>query len=134
MEREFASHAKNGTWVEVDLHASIDAKVVGSRWVFAIKFHADGSVARFKARLVAQGFSQISGRDYFETYSPVARYDSLRLLISLASVFGLRIEQADVETAYLHGDLKERIHMRLSNRKIVFLRKCLYGLKQNGRE
>ena len=134
MEREFASHAKNGTWVEVDLHASIDAKVVGSRWVFAIKFHADGSVARFKARLVAQGFSQISGRDYFETYSPVARYDSLRLLISLASVFGLRIEQADVETAYLHGDLKKRIHMRLPNGKIVFLRKCLYGLKQSGRE
>ena len=137
MRSELESLELNKTWSVVPMTNNMN--VIGCRWVFAIKYKPDGSIAKYKARLVAQGFTQVPGRDFHETYSPVARYDSLRILLRVASLFRLDIEQMDIDTAYLHGDLHETIHMRLPPGftvpgKVAKLHKCLYGLKQSGRE
>ncbi|KAI0993402.1 hypothetical protein K3495_g14782, partial [Podosphaera aphanis] len=113
-------------------HVPHDRKPIGSRWVFTVK--SDG---RFKARLVAQGFSQIHGVDYFDTYSPTLRMDSLRILLAVATFNDWEIDQVDVKTAYLEGDLDEVIFMRspegMKTTKYVRLNKSLYGLKQSGK-
>ncbi|KAI0994024.1 hypothetical protein K3495_g14159 [Podosphaera aphanis] len=113
-------------------HVPHGRKPVGSRWVFSIK--SDG---RYKARLVAQGFSQIYGVDYLETYSPTMRADSLRILLSIAAFRDWEIHQVDVKTAYLEGDLEEEIFMKspegMKGTKYVRLNKALYGLKQSGK-
>lgn len=83
VEEEMSALNKNHTWDAVTRPK--DKNIVGSKWVFKIKHKADGSVDRYKARLVAKGFSQQPGTDYDETYAPVARYDSLRLLLALAA-------------------------------------------------
>ncbi|KAI0994939.1 hypothetical protein K3495_g13242 [Podosphaera aphanis] len=105
---------------------------IGSRWVFIVK--SDG---RFKARLVAQGFSQAHGIEYFDTYSPTLRMDSLRILLAVAAFFGWEIHQIDVRTAYLEGDFTDEIYMQtpegVEGTKYVRLNKALYGLKQAGK-
>ena len=82
MEKEIESLRKNDVWELADLPKG--RKAVGSKWVLKIKTDAEGSVGRFKARLVAQGFSQKPGIDYDETFSPVARFESVRTVIALA--------------------------------------------------
>ncbi|KAI0993828.1 Retrovirus-related Pol polyprotein from transposon TNT 1-94, partial [Podosphaera aphanis] len=113
-------------------HVPHGRKPIGFRWVFTVK--SDG---RFKARLVAQGFSQIYGVDYFDTYSPTLRADSLRILLAVATFLDWEIDQIDVKTAYLEGDLDEVIFMKspdgLAGTKFVQVNKALYGLKQSGR-
>ena len=97
MINELKSHETNGTWTVVPYtHVQ---NIVGTRWVYALKHHADGSIARHKARLVAQGFSQIQGIDFDETYAPVVRYDSLRLLLRIASLKGYVVHQMDFDAA-----------------------------------
>ena len=116
-------------------------KAIGCKWVFKIKKNADGSVERYKARLVAQGFTQEENKDYFETYSPVANLTTIRLMLTLAVHNNWEIHQMDVKTAYLNGDLKEEIYMKQpegyimpgSENKVCKLKKSLYGLKQSGR-
>lgn len=117
------------------------AKLVGSRFVFARKWNADGDVTGYKARLVAQGFSQREGVDFNETFAPVATMTSVRTVIATAAMEGYVLEQTDVNKAYLHGDLDEEIWMRLPEGikhtkpegTVLKLRKALYGLKQAGR-
>ncbi|VDB90564.1 Bgt-51627 [Blumeria graminis f. sp. tritici] len=113
-------------------HIPHGRKPVGLRWVFPVK--SDG---RYKARLVAQGFSQTYGVDYFDTYSPTLRMDSLRILLAVANFCDWEIHQIDVKTAYLEGDLHEEIYMRcpegMTGTKYVRVDKALYGLKQSGR-
>jgi len=97
--------------------------------------NADRSVERYKARLVIKGYSQIAGIDYEETFAPVTRYDSLRLVIALAGNLGLLLEQLDIKTAFLNGDLTEEIWMIPPlgmglDGKVLLLKKALYGLKQ----
>jgi hypothetical protein len=131
---EIDALAKNGTWVLVDLPPG--RKTVKSKWVF--KHKADG---RFRARLVAKGFTQIQGIDYDETFSPVARFESLRLLLALAALEDWEIHQMDVKSAFLNGLLDEEIYMEQpegfinqdQSDKVCLLKKALYGLKQASR-
>ncbi|KAG5674318.1 hypothetical protein PVAND_004295 [Polypedilum vanderplanki] len=138
MSEELESLNENKTWTLVDLPPG--KKVVKSKWVFKLKRESDGKVARYKARLVAKGFTQRYGIDYEETYSPVVRYTSVRLLMALAASKGLRIYQMDAVTAFLQGDIKEEIYMEYpegfvnNNGKVCKLNKAIYGLKQAGRQ
>jgi len=110
-------------------------KPIGSRWVFKVKHNADGSVERDKARIVAKGYSQQEGLDYAQTFTPVTRYDSLHLIIDLATHLDLDMEQLDIKSAFLNTDLVEEIWMLPPpgiglDGKILRLRKALHGLKQ----
>ena len=115
--------------------------VVGSRWVFKLKNNSDGSVERYKARFVAQGYSQSEGVDYQEVFSPVARYSTIRSLLAVANIYDWEIHQMDVKTAFLQEDLEEEIYMRqpdgyIDNDKpshVCKLKKSIYGLKQAAR-
>jgi transposase InsO family protein len=129
-----------GTWrLE---HAPPGAIVIGSKWVFKAKKDASGKVVRYKARLVAQGFSQVEGVDYFDTYTPVARLPSSRAIIAMANRLGLELHQVDIKGAYLNGELTadEVLYMRHppgyredTSGRVLRLLKSLYGLKQAGR-
>jgi len=131
---EMAALAKNGTWELVNLPHG--RKAVKSKWVFKLK--ADG---RFRARLVAKGFTQIPGIDFDETFSPVARFESLRLLLALAALENWEIHQMDVKSAFLNGVLDEEIYMEQpqgfivtgQETKVCRLKKAIYGLKQASR-
>ncbi|GJT23247.1 zinc finger, CCHC-type containing protein [Tanacetum coccineum] len=98
----------------------------------------DGTIDKFKARLVIQGFRQKEGIDYFDTYAPVARISTIRLLIALAATYNLVIHQMDVKTTFLNGDLEEEVYMKQpegfimpgNKHKVCKLNKSLYGLKQ----
>ena len=111
-----------------------ERKPINSKWVFTVKLNSDGSVERYKARLVVKGYSQIAGIDYEETFAPVTRYDSLRLIMALAVNLGLFLEQLDIKTAFLNEDLDEEIWMIPPpgiglEGKTLLLKKALYGLK-----
>ena len=86
-------------------------KVVGSKWVFRIKRSPDGAIQKYKARIITQGFSQIEGIDYDETFAPVAKFASLHMILALATEHNLEVQQMDVKSAYLNGELKEEIFM-----------------------
>ena len=134
MDDEYKSLIKNQTWDIVDLPPNRQA--VRCKWVYRIKRCPDGSIDRFKARLVAKGFSQKYGFDYTETYSPVARHDSIRLVLAIVAQEDLEMRHFDVRTAFLYGSLSEEIYMEqppgyVKDRdKVCRLRKSLYGLKQ----
>jgi hypothetical protein len=85
--------------------------VVGSRWIYKVKNTADGSVEKYKASFVARGFSQIEGIDYDETFSPVARYSSIRSIFSLSVQMGWHIHQMDVKTMFLNGIIEEEVYI-----------------------
>uniref|UniRef100_A0A2N9GRF5 CCHC-type domain-containing protein n=2 Tax=Fagus sylvatica TaxID=28930 RepID=A0A2N9GRF5_FAGSY len=133
---EMDSILSNNTWVLVDLPPS--SNTIGCKWVFRRKYRTDGTIQTFKARLVAKGFRQREGIDYFDTYAPVARITSIRVLIALASIYKLVVHQMDVKTAFLNGDLDEEVYMDQpegfvlpgNEKKVYKLVKSLYGLKQ----
>ena len=133
---EILSIEKNDTWELVDLPLGV--KPIGLKWVFKIKRNADGSISKFKARLVAKGYVQRHGVDYDEVFAPVARIETIRLVIALAASNGWEIHHLDVKTAFLHGELKEEVfvlqpegfHVEGKENKVYKLKKALYGLKQ----
>ncbi|GJT97990.1 zinc finger, CCHC-type containing protein [Tanacetum coccineum] len=106
---EMDSIMGNNTWVLTDLPPG--CKPLGCKWIFKRNLKVDGTVEKFKAMLVIQGFKQKSGIDYFDTYAPVARISIIRLLIALASIHSLIIHQMDVKTAFLNGELEEEVYM-----------------------
>ena len=94
-------------------------KPIGRKWVFKKKLSADGSVERYKSRLVAKGYSQVEGIDNGEILSPIAKLTSIRFLLSLATSYDLEIEQMDVKTTFFHGDLEEEIYISQLEHYIV---------------
>ena len=136
VNNEIESIMQNHTWELVDLPPG--SKPLGYKWIFKRKMKADGSIDKYKARLVVKGYRQKEGLDYFDTYSPVTRITSIRMLISIAALFNLEIHQMDVKTAFLNGDLNEEIYMEQpegfvvsgQEKKVCRLVKSLYGLKQ----
>lgn len=134
IEEELAAHEINRTWTVV--RDPGNRKLLTTRWVFKIKTNTKGEIERFKARLVVRGYEQVEGYDFFETFSPVARYDSIRALIAIAAQFNLTYTQFDVQTAFLNGYLEEQVYtsvpegLKLGTNKALKLNKGLYGLKQ----
>ena len=133
---ELESILQNHMWELVDLPPG--SKPLGYKWIFKKKMKADGSIDKYKARLVIKGYKQKEGLDYFDTYSPVTRISSIRMLIAIASIHNLEIHQMDVKTTFLNGDLDEEIYMEQpegfivpgQEKKVCWLVKSLYGLKQ----
>lgn len=137
-KEEVNSLIKNNTLELTDL--PLDRKTVGCKWVFKKKKAEDGSVVRYKARLVAQGFSQVEGLDFEETYAPVSKLPTIKTLSAYAVNKNLFIHQMDVTAAYLNGKLEEEIYMKQppgfevseQTYKALRLKKSIYGLKQSG--
>ncbi|CAL8170379.1 unnamed protein product [Prunus armeniaca] len=137
MREEIEALHAQGTWDLVPLPAH--KNLVGCKWVYRIKKNADGSIARHKARLVAKGFSQEEGIDYYETFSPVVKPTTVRLILALAAQFQWSLRQLDVKNAFLHGVLQEEVYMTQPqgfaskhhpSDFVCRLKKSLYGLKQ----
>ncbi|KAL6325478.1 hypothetical protein AAG906_023323 [Vitis piasezkii] len=139
MKEEMEALLKNKTWILVNLPKG--QKTVGCKWVFSIKYKVDGTIERYKARLVAKGFTQTYGVDYQETFSPVAKLNTVRVLLSLAANLDWPLHQFDVKNAFLHGDLEEDIYMDIPSGYVANtegnivckLQRTLYGLKQSPR-
>jgi len=116
-----------------------DKNVISCRWVFTYKRNDKGEIVKYKARLVARGFSQILGIDYIETFSPTLKQDSLRIITALAVHYNFNIYQLDIKAAYLNAELKEELYMEIPEGDENFkkgywkLNKAIYGLKQAGR-
>lgn len=137
IQTELDSLIRNNTWDLVKLPAGRNA--VSCKWVFRIKPGNGGEPDKYKARLVARGFSQRYGYDYTETYSPVARVDTLRTLLAVANKERMQIHQMDVQSAFLNGDLAEVVYMtqpegfEVGEGLVCHLKKSLYGLKQSSK-
>ncbi|WKA09025.1 hypothetical protein VitviT2T_026704 [Vitis vinifera] len=125
----------NRTWELVDLPPG--AKTIGCKWIFKRKLKQDGSIEKYKAHSVAKGFKQRNDVDYFDTFAPVTRIASIRVLFTLTSFHNLVIHQMDVKTAFLNGDLEEKIYTDQpegcvvpgKEKRVCKLVKSLYGLK-----
>lgn len=111
MQHEIAALQANNTWTLMPLPSH--KRPIGCKWVYKIKLKPDGTVERYKARLVAKGYSQIEGVDYKETFAPMAKLVTVRVLLSIAALQGWHLHQLDVNNAFLHGDLDEDVYMTL---------------------
>ncbi|POM64986.1 Copia protein, partial [Phytophthora palmivora] len=110
MEKELADLQANGTWELVE--TPTDANVVTSKWVYKIKFASNGELERFKARLVARGFTQKFGVDFEATFAPVLKISSLRLITALAAIWKAKLLQGDVPNACLKSDIDKKIYLK----------------------
>ena len=136
MTSEFQALQRQNTWTLVP--SSSNQNLVGCRWVYKLKRNSDGSIARYKARLVAKGYHQQQGMDYDETFSPVVKPATVRLILSIAAQQNWSLKQLDVSNAFLHGLLKENVYMQQPPgfidpqypKHVCQLQKALYGLKQ----
>ncbi|MFV0960747.1 reverse transcriptase domain-containing protein, partial [Klebsiella pneumoniae] len=134
MDDEITSINKNNVWELVD--SSKGRKPIGCKWVLKKKYNVEGVVEKFKARLVAKGFSQKAEVDYLETYSPDAKFASIRIILVISAYYDLDIWQMDIKNAFLNGELKESIYMTQldgyvitgQKDKVYLLKKSLYEL------
>ncbi|GKB74092.1 ribonuclease H-like domain-containing protein, partial [Tanacetum coccineum] len=138
MNQEMDALLRNETWEIVELPKG--RKAIGSKWIYNIKYQSSGEIDIFKARLVAQGFSQKEGIDYEETFSPVVKMVTVRCLLNIVVSMSWHVFQLDVNNAFLYGDLEETVYMKPpegyfpSDNKVCMLKKSLYGLKQAPRQ
>jgi hypothetical protein len=136
-QEEYEAMLVTRTWELVELPAG--RKAVGCCWVFKTKKHADGTIERYKARIVAQGFAQKPHLKYTETFAPVAHFASLRSVIAIAAIKDMELDQMDVSSAFLNGNLDEEIYMTQppsfvqpgQEHLVCHLKKSIYGLKQS---
>ncbi|RVW29613.1 Retrovirus-related Pol polyprotein from transposon TNT 1-94 [Vitis vinifera] len=139
MVDEMAALHSNGTWDLVVLPSG--KSTIGCRWVYAVKVGPDGQVDRLKACLVAKGYTQVYGSDYGDTFSPVAKIASVRLLLSMAAMCSWPLYQLDIKNVFLHGDLAEEVYMEQppgfvaqgESGLVCRLCRSLFGLKQSPR-
>lgn len=136
VDSEYNALIKNNTWSICELPKNRHA--VSCKWVFKLKRNAQGEIDKYKARLVARGFSQREGFDYMETYSPVAKLTTLRILLSVANHMNMFVHQMDVKSAFLNGKLHEEIFMQQpegfrNGNGVLKLNRAIYGLKQASR-
>ena len=136
-----AEHVEIDAFSDLDVWELVDrpsnANMVGVRWVYDVKVDEFGAVQRYKARLVAQGFSQKEGIDYTETIAPTMHVKTARMLLAIAARDNVRVHQYDVSTAFLHADLAETVYVRQpeghvvkgNEKKVYRLKKAMYGLK-----
>ncbi|XP_072087345.1 retrovirus-related Pol polyprotein from transposon RE1 [Arachis hypogaea] len=138
IKNELQALEQSQTWKLTSLPPG--KKAIGNKWVFKVKYNPDGSIERYKARLVAKGFTQVPGIDYRDTFSPVMKLGSLRVVLAVAAAKGWFLKQIDVNTAFLHGDLDEEVYMKppqgldVKAGQVCKLEKSLYGLKQASRQ
>lgn len=144
MQHEINALEANDTWKIVSLPPGKHA--VGCKWVYKTKYHADGMIDRHKARLVAKGYTQQEGIDYLDTFAPVAKLVTVKLMFALAAIRRWTLCQMDVSNAFLNGDLFEEVFMELPPsytgskgrcppiNAVCKLQKSLYGLKQSSRQ
>lgn len=126
----------NGTWSLVS--PPPNTNIIGCKWVYKVKLKADGSIERYKARLLAKGFNQEEGVDYFDTFSPVVRPTTIRLVLTIALSQKWSLRQVDINNAFLHGSLNDIVYMEqpegfvdsTRTNHVCKLHKALYGLKQ----
>ncbi|POW17002.1 hypothetical protein PSTT_00834 [Puccinia striiformis] len=137
-ELELGQLEKLEVWEVVESRKGI--KVIGARWVFALKRDTEGKITRFKARYVARGFNQRPGTDCGDTYAPTASLNTLRLLFSIAAQMGMKMHSFDVSSAYLYSPIEEEVYVKPPTElrpelrgKVLRLKKALYGTKQAGR-
>ena len=140
MTEEYDALMNNITWKLVKLPPG--RKAIGSKWCYKIKQNSDGTVARYKAQLVAKGFTQKEGIDFTATYAPVAKFTTIRTALALAALKNYNVKQLDISTAYLHADIDTELYMTQPEGFEVLdengtpyvcqLLKSLYGLKQAG--
>ena len=136
MKEELSMIEKNKTWELIDRPQN--KKVIGVKWVYRTKLNVDGSINKHKARLVVKGYAQVFGVDYSDTFAPITRLDTIRLLLAIAAQMNWRVYQLDVKSAFLNGILKEEIYVEQpegfvkkgEEAKVFLLKKALYGLKQ----
>ena len=135
MNDEYHALLSNKTWTLTTLPSG--ASLVGCKWIFKTKLHADGTFQRCKARLVAKGFNQTEGVDYTETFSPVVKHNTIRIVLSHAVTHQWHVRQIDINNVFLHGDLIEHVYMQQppgfasrDSTLVCRLHKAIYGLKQ----
>lgn len=136
MQEEIEALHKNNTWDLVPLPQG--RKAIGNKWVYKIKRDGNDQVERYRARLVVKGYAQKEGIDFNEIFSPVVRLTTIRVVLAMCAIFDLHLEQLDVKTAFLHGELEEEIYMLQpegfaetgKENLVCRLNKSLYGLKQ----
>lgn len=139
MVEEMQAHKENDTWTLERLPAG--KKLIGAKWVFKLKKNEAGEVIKYKARVVAQGYSQKYGVDYTEVFAPVTRLTTLRAMLAVAGKRGMLVKQYDAKTAYLNGRIEEELYMRQppgfaapgQEEFVCKLQKSIYGLRQSAR-
>ena len=137
MQSEYDALIENDTWTLCDLPPG--KKAIGTKWVYKLKRKPDGEIDRYKARLVAKGYAQQKGIDYEETFAPICRMTTVRILCALAAHFGWNVHQSDIVTAFLNGDIFEEVYVtqprgfvkKGQEDKVCRCKKALYGLKQS---
>lgn len=135
MKKEVDALEQNGTWQLQ--HLPKGKRAIDSKWVYKIKYKPNGDVERYKAQLVAKGYTKMEGVDFHDTFAPVAKLVIVRVLLTMVVKNNWIIHQLDVNNTFLHGDLEEEIYMKVpqgfrkkNDTRVCKLKKSLYGLKK----